>query len=80
MNDLTYTTNGIWARFTPTSDAGEVAYKTMMDDSGDACVFTYQLKPVLKQIRDAGYTVSKAKKATKKELNFIFDELEELGL
>lgn len=75
MTDITYTQNGIWTKFIPTTDAGEVVFCEMMDKDGVAAVLNSQAKSVIAQIRKAGYTISKSKPATKKEMDEIYREL-----
>ena len=80
MADLTYTQNSIWTKFIATSKEGESVWREIEKQSGNgvAAVLNIHAKQVIKQIRDAGYTVTKSKPVTKKELNKIFDELDEL--
>lgn len=81
MTDLTYTQQGLFTRFIATSKSGEDAWKVIAEKmNGDAVIFSMHLKSVLRQLRKAGYKVSKAKPVTKKEMNKIFDEMDALGL
>ena len=80
MTDLVYTQNEMWTKFIPTSDDGETIWREIEKQSNDgvAAVLNIHAKAVIKQIRDAGYTVKKQKPVTKKEMNKMFDELDEL--
>ena len=82
MTDLTYTQNEFWTHFIPQTDAGIEAFRVMAnaDKDGQAAVLNSHKNAVLKQLRDAGYTVKKAKPVTKKDMQKIFDELEGLGV
>lgn len=78
MSDLFYTQNGFWTRFIPNTKAGEEAYKEIIRVTGDGTVWNDHLKQTLKQLRDSGYTVAKAKKPTQQEINAILEEIENL--
>lgn len=78
MSDLEYTQNGFWSRFIPNTKAGEEAYKEIIRITGDGAVWNNHLKQTLKQLRDSGYTVSKAKKPTQQEIDEILKEIENI--
>lgn len=73
--DLTYLTTGLFTTFFPESKDGEVVYSQMIEQYGSPKVFTRDLKSTIKQMRDAGYKVSKAKKPTQ-SIDDILNELE----
>ena len=59
MADLTYRTDGMFARFLPSSEAGMVAWREM-NATGDDVVLLVHLKSVIRQLRSAGYNVRRA--------------------
>ena len=64
MTDLTYLTTGLFTTFFVESESGAVAYKELLEQNEKSNkIFTHNLKPVLSQLRSAGYKVSKAKKS-----------------
>ena len=80
MTDLTYTTDKMFTSFIANTDDGIEAWKEMafrMD--GVAKVLNCHAQDTIRQLKEAGYTVSKAKKVTKKEMNDIFAEMEAMG-
>lgn len=77
--DLTYACHdGIWTRFYPETPAGEHAWRTMAeaDPQGVVAFLPQQVPGVLYQLRKAGYTVEKLKKADIPSLDDILAELE----
>lgn len=60
--DLTYITTGLFTRFVPNTKAGEEAYREMANHDATS-ILTMHLTSVLAQLRKAGYSVAKAKKA-----------------
>ena len=63
MTDLTYITTGLFTRFMPETKAGEAVWNEMAKDDGCAAVLSIHAKNVICQLRKAGYSVAKAKKA-----------------
>lgn len=61
--DLQYTTTGLFTRFIPNSPAGEDAWREMAKETGNAAVLSIHAANVIAQLRKAGYSVAKAKKA-----------------
>jgi len=60
--DLEYTNDGMFTRFIPNTPQGESAWRHMHDHLGHVPVILNIVAPqVIKQLRDAGYTVRKAK-------------------
>lgn len=74
-SDLEYTNHGLFTRFYPNTEAGENAWREMAKESGVAAVLTMHAKPVINQLRKAGYTVSKASKPNQ-SISEILNELE----
>lgn len=74
--DLTYTDDGMFTRFIPMTDQGFTIYQQMIEQAGTAAFLNVTRPSVLAQIRAAGYTVRKSKKATKAELDEILAELD----
>lgn len=62
MADLEYTQYGMFTRFFPNTPAGEAVWREMAKQDGVAAVMNFEAKKVIRQIRNAGYSVSKAKK------------------
>lgn len=63
QTDLEYTTNGLFTRFYPNTAAGEDAWREMAEETGNGAVLSIHAKNVIAQLRKAGYSVAKAKKA-----------------
>lgn len=61
--DLTYITSGLFTRFVPNSSEGEEAWRVMREANGNAVVLSIHSETVIGQLRRAGYSVAKAKKA-----------------
>ena len=83
MSDLIYTQNGFFTRFIPNTKEGEEAYNEIYRVTGDGAVRNDHLKATLKQLRKAGYKVSKAKvskKSKEKVLSEIDSVLNDLGI
>ncbi len=61
MVDLEYIITGMFTRFLPNTPAGEDAWRIMADEDGSATVLSIHSKRVIRDLRNAGYTVAKAK-------------------
>ena len=62
MTDLTYTTDGLFTRFYPETEAGKKAWTAMHQQGSEyGVILTAHASNVLYQLRKAGYKVSKAK-------------------
>lgn len=61
--DLTYSTDDMWTRFYPETDAGADAWRVMADadPQGVVAFLPLQVPSVLAQLRKAGLRVRKAK-------------------
>ena len=77
MSDLIYTQNGFFTRFVPNTKEGEEAYNEIYRITGDGAVRNDHLKTTLKQLRDAGYKVSKAK-VSKSKKEKVIAEIDDL--
>lgn len=73
--DIEYKDHGMFTRFYANTTAGEYAWREMAKEDGVAAVLTPHAKPVIAQLRRAGYSVAKAKKNEQS----IEDILTELG-
>lgn len=62
-SDLAYITSGLFTRFAPNTKAGEEAWREMANHDATS-ILTIHLTSVLAQLRKAGYSVAKAKKAS----------------
>jgi hypothetical protein len=75
MSDLTYLKQGIFTVFFPQTKAGNSAWAELAkatENTGK--VFTAHLPQVLRQLREAGYSVAKAKKAKAGDLEDILND------
>lgn len=61
--DLEYITTGLFTRFIANTPEGENAWRVMAQETGNAAVLSIHAKNVICQLRNAGYSVAKAKKA-----------------
>lgn len=61
--DLTYINTGLFTRFIPHTKAGEDAWRVMNAANGET-VLSIHSENVIGQLRRAGYSVAKAKKAS----------------
>lgn len=61
ISDLEYINTGMFTRFMPNTAAGETAWREMAKEEGSAAVLSIHAASVIKQLRKAGYTVTKAK-------------------
>ena len=81
ITDFTYTTNGLFTSFIPHTPEAENAWRVMaQNNNGNATFFTVHLPSILKQLKDAGYTVRKAragKPVTEEEISALLAELGE---
>lgn len=77
MTDLFYTQSEMFTRFAPNTKLGEDAYNEIYRVTGDGAVRNDHLKSTLKQLRKAGYKVSKAKVSneSKEKLMSEIDDL-----
>lgn len=65
MTDLTYIENSLFISFVPQTESGEQAWREMANvQGGSAVVLTKFKNQTLSQLRNAGYSVKKAKKST----------------
>ena len=63
-SDLNYSINGMFAVFYPNTPDGENAWRTLASSTdGTGKVLAVHLKPTLRQLRTAGYSVTKSKPA-----------------
>jgi hypothetical protein len=60
-SDLTYKQTGLFVRFYPETHAGGVAWAEMASIGDAGVIYACHLDSTLKQLRDAGYRVTKAK-------------------
>lgn len=74
--DITYKDLGLFTAFYPETKEGENAWRELASvTDGTGKVLSVQAKQFIASLRNAGYTVSKAKKA-EQSLDDIFAELE----
>ena len=60
-SDLNYSISGMFTTFYPNTPAGENAWRTLASSAdGTGKIFTAHLKPTLRQLRAAGYSVAKS--------------------
>lgn len=78
--DLVYLKQGLFTAFISQSKAGDDAWRELASKTGGTGkVYTIQLAATLSALRAAGYTVSKAKKPSEKEIDGLMAELERMG-
>ena len=75
LPDIEYINSGMFTRFLPNTPAGEEAWRIMHADNGNDVVLAIHAKNVISQLRQAGYSVAKAKKPTQ-TIDDILKELE----
>lgn len=81
MNDIEYINQGLFCAFIPVTKTGETAFNQMaVQTDGTGKVLTIHLQSTIKQLRQAGYKVGKAKKQQKLTGEQADDMLRELGL
>ena len=79
--DLVYHKQGIFTAFFPVSKVGEDAWRELESQTdGTGKVYTMQLPATLAALRAAGYTVSKARKPSEKEIDGMIEELESMRI
>jgi hypothetical protein len=79
--DLIYTQNKFWTTFFGQSKEGKEAEQEIAKKmNGLPKILNIHLDSTLKQLKDAGLIVGKAKKPTQKDMDKIFKEMEALGL
>lgn len=80
MADITYIEEGLFTTFCSASTAGDTLMREFMTQNGGSPkVLTVIAKITIQQMRAAGYSVCKAKPATKKEIDALYQELNDLG-
>lgn len=69
MSDLNYYELGLFTMFCPNSPNGEKVYNSLCEQNhGSGKVLTTHAKIVINKIRAAGYTITKGKPVSKKEI------------
>lgn len=77
--DIEYIEGGMFVTFVPNTHEGVKVWKQLAGATeGTGKVLAMQAKQVIKDIRKAGYTVRKAKPISKKDVNKMLDEFDEL--
>ncbi len=75
--DLSYLDQGLFTTFFANTPAGEEAWRVIAEQNqGAAKVLSIHKKTTITQLKNAGYSIEKAKKPTKLEIENIFKELE----
>jgi hypothetical protein len=74
-SDLTYKQTGLFVRFYPETHAGGVAWAEMASIGDAGVIYACHLDSTLKQLRDAGYRVTKSRSAKKVDDEALFAEL-----
>lgn len=62
--DLIYVKDDLFTRFYPETEAGRLAWDTMLETTGSYAVLNHHAPMVIAQLRRAGYRVHKAKRVT----------------
>ena len=75
--DLTYFNQGLFTAFFPETPAGEDAWRIIASTQGceGGKILTIHLVNVIRQIRRAGLSVAKARRATADDVDAIMNEL-----
>lgn len=77
--DIEYIESGMFIIFFPNTPEGEQVWRQLAESTdGTGKVFAIHAKQVIKDIRKAGYTVRKAKPASKKDADKMLKEFDEL--
>jgi hypothetical protein len=74
-SDLTYTITGMFVRFFPETADGQKAWAEMAKECEGGVIYACHLDSTLKQLRDAGYRVTKSRPAKKLDDEALFAEL-----
>jgi hypothetical protein len=74
-SDLAYTITGLFARFCPETADGQKAWAEMAKVCEGGVIYTCHLESTIKQLRDAGYRVTKSRPAKKVDDEALFAEL-----
>jgi len=74
-SDLTYAKTGLFVRFYPETHAGGVAWAEMASMGDVGVIYACHLDNTLKQLKDAGYRVTKSSPAKKVGDDALFAEL-----
>lgn len=77
--DLEYINTGLFTRFMPNTAAGEDAWREIANQGHEA-ILSIHAKNVIFQLRKAGYSVAKAKKAKPVTAQEVNDLLTALGV
>lgn len=77
--DIEYIEGGMFVTFVPNTTEGEHVWRQLAESTdGTGKVFAIHAKQVIQDMRKAGYTVRKAKPASKKDTNKMLEEFDEL--
>lgn len=77
--DIEYIDDGMFITFVPNTPEGEQVWRQLAESTdGTGKVFAIHAKQVVQDMRKAGYTVRKAKPASKKDINKMLKEFDEL--
>ena len=77
MTDFNYTESDFFTMLMPNNDEAVVVYNEIAGHFDGVARFPSYMKPdIFKQIKDAGYTIRKARKISDKEMDNILAELE----
>lgn len=77
--DLTYTTNGFYISLLANTDAGVSAFNEIAKTFERGVLPAHMLPSLKAQLKNAGYTIRKARKKKPPSLSEIKDLLNELG-
>lgn len=77
MTDFNYIDSNLHITLIPNNDEAVAVWNEIAEYFGGNAKFPFHMKPsIFKQIKDAGYTIRKARKIGDKEFNKILEELE----
>lgn len=79
QSDIEYYNDGLFIRFMPNTQDGVSVWNTIAaDNDGVAAVLAIHGEAVIRQIKAAGYSVSKARKVSMADINMDDELLAEL--
>lgn len=79
MTDLETHDEGLFTCFLPNTEAGRAAWRVLAADDGSGKVLTIHAESVIRQLRQAGYSVGRRKPCAA-DLDALLAELESAGM
>lgn len=79
MTDLETHDDGLFTCFLPNTEAGRAAWRVLAADDGSGKVLTIHAASVIRQLRQAGYSVGR-RKARAIDADAVLAEMEAMGM